>query len=246
MKCYRCSTQCGPEPPDFTGGCPTDSFVDLDMCHLQCGGSPSPSPAPSPTPPPIPPSPDVVVAMRDQVLRAHAYYRKDAIYQANGQSPAQYAADIKWDDSLAKDAAAWAANLVQDCGNSSLFDKGPGQNVTKITGAPESLHYSWSDVVNNWLYEGCKGMPLPDQSPAVQSHLYGHYMTAALRDQDAVGCAAEFIPSCSATGKSLQVYVCNYGKEANPVTSETLASYPAHPMSAPLCSLSEPFPVNLV
>lgn len=243
MKCYRCSTHCGPEAPDFTGGCPTDSFVDLDMCHLQCGGAPPPPPSP----PPPGPSPSDINKMRDQVIRAHSHYRDDSVYEdSNGKL--QYPNEIKWDEKLADSAASWVRYLTENCGDERLMDKGPGQNVTKVTGASNPLYYSWSDVVNNWLYEGCKGKPLPSESASEQSRLYGHYMTATLKEQGAVGCASSFVSTCPATGKSLQVYVCDYERSAQPVTAlqGNVTDYPRDPMVAPLCSLAQPFPVKQV
>jgi hypothetical protein len=143
---------------------------------------------------------------------------------------------------LAKRADNWAEELVDRCGEESLLDGGQaGRNVTKITGAPAPFHYTWTEIVDSWLYEGCTG-DFWKASRDEQEHRYAHFMTASLWDQQSLGCSQAFVPKCEATGKSLQAFVCEYGEGA-PQAAPGL--YPVAPVSQSLCALGQPFPVTV-
>lgn len=176
--------------------------------------------------------------IQDEILKAHNYYRqRDVSYKVHGKKQAPSV--MKWDKTLQDSADEWAEHLINTCGQTSIMDRGPAQNVTKVTGSTSALPYSWTQVVDNWLYEGCDGFPHSTRGKE-------HFMTAAFKTQGAVGCSARFIEKCEATGKSLQVYVCDYEKPAPELTAESKHLYPSNPSSAQMCSFPAPFSATIV
>jgi hypothetical protein len=245
-KCYRLSTNCKLENLEY---CPTDYFVDFTACknaHDSAHHNPHHNLLP-PGPTTFPSTHSTSNQMKNQVIEAHQTFRRDSVYRDSSDN-IQHPSEIEWDDKLEKSSEIWAQILIDDCGNEKKMDRppspgGPGQSVTKVTGASDPLHYSWSDVVDNWLYEGCKEKPSMNDSHSRQSLMYGHYMTATLKNQNSVGCSSKFKSKCPATGKSLQVYVCDYKRSAH---SDAFEDYPSDTTKVSLCSNTQPFPVNLV
>jgi len=237
MTCYRCSSGCVPVSAPGTG-CESDSFLYHDACVAWCGTTPGWSPAPSRSPSHSPSRSPSRPQPGAAVLKAHNVYRSAADYD----HPDGKADVLQWDAGLEKEAKSWADELVARCGEESLLDGNiPGRNVTKITGAPAPFHYNWTEVVDSWLFEGCAG-DFWKASVQEQQAQYAHFMTASLRNQRTVGCAQAFVKECSATGKSLQAFVCEYGEGAPPAGT---GLYPSDPASQSLCALGRPFPVSI-
>lgn len=236
--CYRCSTGCQAEAQGEEG-CQADSFLYQDACQRWCNISPNSSGGSARSSPSHSLSPSHDPGQTQQgILEAHNSYRTGAKYTGTNKGQ-----PLRWDTGLEARAKAWASELVDRCGETDLLDGGvPGRNVTKVTGATDAFYYSWPQVVDSWIYEGCLGS-FWDASFPEQERSYTHFMTASFRDQEAIGCAQAFTSSCKATGNSLQAYVCQYSSSTTPAAQRGL--YPQNPASQPLCAKGKPFPVKV-